>query len=401
MEVKQFKYLILTYLFSAPVSLAAEWSGQLGMETRLFTETAAYAGQHGHNSSLFFQPEFYHENNEATESFTLVPFIRLDQHDDERSHADIRELTWLKVMDNLEIRLGVRKVFWGVTESQHLVDIINQTDAVDSVDGEEKLGQPMVNLSYITELGSFDVFLLPYFRERTFAGREGRLRSQPYVDTTTTLYESADKEKHLDYAFRWAHSMDEWDFGASYFRGTSRDPRFVVGTDSVGRSVLNPYYDLITQIGVDVQATFDSWLWKLEGIHRSGLSGNGDSSYNAFTAGFEYTFYSAIGEATDIGLVFELLRDDRGNSATTPFQKDVMLGLRFNLNDEQSTEALIGMVRDLDNDSVIYSVEASRRLSEHLKLTIESRQYSNIPINAALYSYSSDDFVQFELSYYF
>jgi len=395
------KYFTLLLIFYSSTVLSTEWSGQIGVEVRLFSESAAYSQQHGHNSSIYIQPEFYHQYESGDSSITFVPYLRIDQHDNERTHADIRELTWVNVQDNLEWRVGIRKVFWGVTESQHLVDIINQTDSVDSTDGEEKLGQPMLNLSYITDIGSFDFFVLPYFRERTFAGKDGRLRSQPYVDTSTVFYESSEKEKHIDYAIRWAHSIDEWDLGVSYFNGTSRDPRFIAATDSSGSSVLNPYYDVIQQAGVDLQATYGSWLWKLESIHRAGIGGSSNNSYNAFTGGVEYTFYSVIGEATDVGLVFEYLRDDRGESATTPFQKDVMLGVRFNLNDEQSTDALIGVIKDLDKDSVIYSFEANRRLTNNLKLSVEARKYSNLTSNDVLYSYLNDDYVQIDLVYYF
>ena len=93
--------------------------------------------------------------------------------DSERTHFDIRELFGLWVFERWELGVGIRKVFWGVTESQHLVDIINQTDLVDSIDGEEKLGQPMVNVSIPHEWGTVDLFILPYFRERTFPGRDG------------------------------------------------------------------------------------------------------------------------------------------------------------------------------------------------------------------------------------
>ena len=397
------KHLVASFLLLAnsSLSMAASWSGQIAIETRVFTESAAYADQHNDNSSITLQPELYHEFGSSRESFTFVPYVRIDQNDDERTHADIREFTWLKVVENLEWRVGIRKVFWGVTESQHLVDIINQTDAVDSVDGEEKLGQPMVNLSYFTDIGTFDAFILPYFRERTFAGKKGRLRSEAYVDTSTTYYESSDKQEHIDYALHWARSVAEWDIGLSYFNGTSRDPRFISGTDSDGVSALHPYYDLIQQYGVDIQATYDSWLWKLEGVHRSGLGETGQSNYNALTAGLEYTFYSVIGEATDIGLIFEYLRDDRGSAATTPFQKDFLLGLRFNLNDEQSSDALIGVIKDIDSEATIYTIEANRRLTQHLKLSFEARQYKNITSNESLYSYLKDDYLQLELAYFF
>jgi len=393
--------VVILFFLNMPLLLSAEWSGQLALESRIFTETAVSSDQHGQNNSISFQPEFYHEFDGGNNSFTFVPFIRIDQHDDERSHFDLRELTWLKVDENIEWRVGFRKVFWGVTESQHLVDIINQTDGVESPTGEDKLGQPMANISYITDKGTFDLFILPYFRERTFVGKEGRLRSSPYVDTDTVLYESADKEKHIDYAFRWAHSIGEWDLGLSYFKGTSRAPRFVTGVDSMGETVLNPYYDLIEQASIDVQATFDNWLWKLESIHRSGIGGTGTSSFNALTAGLEYTFYAVIGEATDIGLVVEYLYDDRGTAATSPFEGDIMLGLRFNMNDENSSEALLGLIKDIDTDTILYSIEANRRLTENLKISVEARMYSNIPVNDALHSFLSDDYIELELLYYF
>ena len=397
----KFNFILLLCLAHIPLVYSAEWSGQLGIETRVFTETAAYSEQRANSSSLLFQPEFYHEFESGNSSFAFVPFARLDQTDNQRSHVDIRELTWVKVQNNLEWRLGIRKVFWGVTESQHLVDLINQTDTVENPDGEDKLGQPMVNLSYASDMGTFDIFILPYFRERTFAGKKGRLRSDPYVDTTTTFYESADKEKHVDYALRWANSIDEWDIGLSYFSGTSREPRFVTGTNPAGDTVFNPYYDLIEQVGLDMQATFDNWLWKLESIYRTGIGGSGASSFTALTAGLEYTFYAVLGEATDIGLVIEYLYDDRGATIASPFQKDMMLGLRFNLNDEQSSEALFGVIKDLDFDTTLYYIEASRRLGENFKITVEARQYTNIPVNDVLHAYLNDDLIQVELSYYF
>ena len=90
----------------------------------------------------------------------------------------------------VESRIGIRKEFWGVTETFHRVDIINQTDSVESFDGEDKLGQPMINISLETLSGSIDFFALLGSRERTFAGRFGRLRTPIVVDTDHPIYES-------------------------------------------------------------------------------------------------------------------------------------------------------------------------------------------------------------------
>ena len=389
-KVTSLKWTALLSILSLSVH-AAEWSGSVGLEYRAFLHDPLVTVQHENNTALFFQPEFYHEWNDGKDNFTFTPFARIDGNDEERSHADIRELSWLHVFQEAELRLGLRRVFWGVTESQHLVDIINQTDLVESADGEEKLGQPMINFAFIRDWGTLDLFVLPYFRERTFPGVEGRLRSIPHVDTDNPLYQSKDKENHIDYALRWSHSVGDWDLGISHFTGTSRDPVLLPGP------VLRPVYYLIQQTGLDLQATKDAWLWKLEVINRKQQG----TSYIAATAGFEYTFYGVFDSSSDIGLVTEYLYDDRKNFATTPFEDDVMLGLRWSNNDENDTTALLGVIADIDNDTRLYSVEANRRIGESWKLNLEARFYSGVKSADPVYALRNDDFIQLEMVYYF
>ena len=62
---------------------------------------------------------------------------RLDSADSSRSHFDLRELNYLWLGDAGELSVGIGKVFWGVAEFVHLVDIINQTDLVENIDEEE------------------------------------------------------------------------------------------------------------------------------------------------------------------------------------------------------------------------------------------------------------------------
>ena len=155
-----------------------EASGKVTGELRGFADEGQFSGQdYLAGVSATVEPEFFWEWNNGDDSLTFKPFLRVDQRDDERTHGDIRELSWVHVGDDWELRTGIRKVFWGVTEFNHLVDVINQTDGVEDIDGEDKLGQAMVNLSLVQEWGIVDLFLLPGFRERTFAGEEGRLRS--------------------------------------------------------------------------------------------------------------------------------------------------------------------------------------------------------------------------------
>lgn len=394
----QYRLSFLAFLLFSASPAWAEWSGFAAIEYRYFPNEPLAVQQQGDNSSFILQPEYNYQWDNGRQLFSFIPYYRHDENDAERSHADIRELSWLNAGDIWELRLGIRKVYWGVTESTHLVDIINQTDLVENADGEDKLGQPMLNLALIGDYGTLDLFVLPYFRERTFPGENGRPRSQLYVDTDQdAIYQSGKKEQHVDYAARWTKSIDVWDIGLSYFYGTNRDPAFKPGFNTSGSPVLIPVYSLIHQTGLDLQATIEGWLWKLETIHRTGMA----EDYTAATAGLEYTFYGIADSPTDLGLVLEYMYDDRSKTNSSPFDNDILLGLRFTFNDVQSTDALIGVITDREYDTTIYSVEASRRLGDRWKLSLEARYYEPDKKDTALYSLRKDDYLQMELALYF
>ena len=384
----------ITLSFSAS---AGQWSGYLGAEFRYFPQDARDSRQHDENLSLLFEPEFYHEWDKGTQSLAFVPFFRLDQNDSERSHIDIRELTWLKAAESWEIRIGLRKVFWGVTEFQHLVDIINQTDLVENIDTEDKLGQPMINLALINDWGTVDLFVLPYFRERTFPGTEGRLRTQLVVDEGLSKFESSAKEKHVDLAIRYSHYFGDWDIGLSHFYGTSRDPRLIPTINTSGTIVLSPFYDIINQTSIDLQATKGNMLWKLEALHRSGQ----DKTYNAIAGGFEYTFVGIFDSAIDLGALGEYHYDNRGESAPTIFEDDIGTGMRLAFNDAQSSQVLMGLIWDRNTNGKFLNIEASRRIGNDWMLEIESRFLFDQSSSDPAFAISRDDYLELFLTYNF
>ena len=380
------------------VSQAGEWSGFAGLELRGFNQTAQDSRQdHSTNFSFVLEPEYYHKWDGGDQSIAFVPYLRLDENDNERTHFDIRELTYLKAAENWELRLGIRKVFWGVTEFQHLVDIINQTDLVENLDTEDKLGQPMINLALINDWGTVDLFVMPYFRERYFPGTSGRLRTIPETRQDSSQFESAAKEKHIDLAARYSHYFGDWDIGLSHFYGTSRDPRLLLGTDNSGTPFLIPFYDIINQTSLDVQATKGNMLWKFEGLHRSGQA----STYNALAAGFEYTFVGIMNSAIDLGVLGEYHYDERGESAISIFEDDIGIGARLAFNDVQSTDALIGLVWDRDSGGQFFNIEASRRIGDNWLLELQGRFFFGQKRRDPAFSFNRDDYTELFLTYNF
>lgn len=345
-------------------------SGYVAGEVRIFPAEPKFPAQHEStfSPSLAVQPEFRWKLDDHS-TLTLIPFGRVDADDDERTHWDVREASWLYNAGDWDLRVGLGKVFWGVAESRHLVDIINQTDLVESLDEEDKLGQPMANLNVITSFGTWSAFMLPYFRERTFAGPQGRPGFPLRVAEDLAVFESGDEERHVDVALRWQERVGEFDIGLSHFHGTGREPR-LVPTLVPGGPVLIPHYDQIDQTALDVQATFDAWLLKLEAIVRAG---QGDTFFAA-AAGFEYTLYQVFGGTSDLGLISEYHHDGRDNFAPfTIFNNDVMVGARLALNDQDDTSLLAGAVVDVETQTTFATVEFATRLAEGWKLEVEGR----------------------------
>ena len=380
----------------APSSGAAELSGHIALEARTFADPPAHFRQSGNGFSIAVQPEFYHAFGDGRQSLLFTPFLRADTADGRRTHFDVRELLYQRVFDSAELRVGIGRVFWGVAESRHLVDVVNQTDLVENVDLEDKLGQPLVNLALVRDWGTLDFFVLPGFRERTFPGRRGRLRSEPFVDTDRTGYESGAGRRRIDYALRWSHVIGDFDVGVAHFHGTSRDPR-LLPVPAAGETVLAPRYDVVRRTSLDLQATGGAWLWKIEALHESGR----EAAWVAWVAGFEYTRFGIGGSVMDLGLLAEHLFDGRGGGAPQPFENDAFAGLRLALNDEAGTEALAGIIRDVEGDATAVNLEASRRVGEHWKVEIEARAWTGIDRGDPFFALRRDDYVQFTLSRFF
>ena len=386
-------------LVGAPAQ-ASDWSGDLTLEATGFLADPLDPRQADAAWSVAFEPEWFHDWNDGADRVQLTAFARWDSVDDERSHLDLRELYWRHSFESAELRVGVRKVFWGVAESQHLVDVINQTDGVENLDGEDKLGQPMLDLALLRGWGTTELFVMPLFRERTFAAAAGRPRFQPRVDADQPLYESGSADRHVDYAARWSHTLGAWDIGVAWFGGTARDPLFVPALDGA-EAVLAPVYLQARQWSLDLQSTQGAWLWKLEWLTRDWTPGR----YTAATVGFERTLYGVFADdngSKDLGLIVEYLFDDRPPlERVTPFEDDLFLGARLAWNDAQSTELLAGAIVGLAGDGVFASVEWSRRLGASFKLALEGRAFLDTRPGDFLHPLRDDDYLRLELGWYF
>ncbi len=389
------------FLLSGLTGIQAEevdFTGYVEPELRLFFQNPSQPRQTRSDLSIAAELTARYLSADDRHSLVFTPFGRLDQHDQNRTHWDIRELRYGFLYEDWELRVGFDKVFWGVTEAVHLVDIVNQTDLIeDPIKQEVKLGQPMLRLRTTQAFGTFDFFLLPFFRERTFPGPAGRPSLDLVIDDSLARFESSRKRRHLDFATRYSTNIGPFDFGLAYFQGTGRDPILTPAISPLGQLVLAPFYPQIKQASLDAQAISGSWAYKFEGFWRR----EARIEFEAVTGGIEYTFFNVIDGTGDLGLVAEYALDSRGRNARNPYQNDAFLALRWAANDQASTSLLAGGVIDATSGALAFRMKGERRLGDDYRLSLEAYLFGNVPRRDPIYGLADDDYLQIRIARFF
>ena len=368
----------------------ARFGAEVAFEQRLFPRSPAFDDQATVtlSPSIVISPEWSWESRDRRWLVLVDAHARVDADDGRRSHVDARELgvAWQDAvgLGYLRVFAGWGQLFWGVTEVQHLVDVVNQTDAVEDVDGEDKLGQPMLWLSLDSDLGLVDLVLLPWYRPRPFSSFDARLRG-PAPVSRDEAYDARAGRWRPGFAVRMARGVGAVDAGLHLFHGISRDAALQPLAGS-SRVILVPTYGVLTQVGLDLQRTDPATLYKLEAVAR-----NVDGTTSAaLSAGVEHTLYGVGGGPSDVGLLVEVMLDSRDDAVPTVFDHDLFLGLRWARNDVAGTSLLGGPVIDLSTGESLLLLEGQRRLGDRWRIEADVRWFHATDAGSPLHGLRRD-----------
>ncbi len=378
-------------------------TGAVGVWGRAYPDQPQWSGQRDDavwpNVEGWLKAEY--SWNGGNDRINFMPYGRKDFFGS-RSLVDVKEGYFLHVGDGWNVLAGVNSVHWGVVESRHLVNIINQVDYAWDIDGDEVLGQPMANVNVTTPIGVLSLYGLFGFRPLHEPKLEDRLRSS-FVSTNRTILAS-DIDENVNYAARFNTTFPvlsgSVDAAVSYFHGIGREPRYVMTPPTLAMPVpqLASFYDQIDQGGLEVVATFDALQLKFEGIVRRELG----ETYAATVAGFEYTFFNVSNTGADIGLVAEHLSDDRSPlQPPTIYAHDVFAGARLTLNNSLNTHFLGGILYNYKDLARYATAKFSTRIQDDLNLALEGRYFIYAPQEDYLYTILHDSYVQARLTKYF
>jgi hypothetical protein len=266
---------------------------------------------------------------------------------------------------NWQAVLGYDIVYWGVAESQNVVNIVNQRDQVRDLQGDLALGQAMFALRYFGPSWALEGFVLPKFRNLDYGVDNQRWGFGFPVDGDSATFESADGEDHVDFALRFSGAAGDLEYGISVFDGTLRRPELRL--DAVNNTLI-PHYILARQYGIDLQFTRGATLFKFEGIHVDPRSAG---SYNAAVYGIEHNLGTVGSSGWEATLFAEHNWDSRGNARGVVFQNDLFLGARINFANVRDSQLTLGAMYDLDHGGLLGNIEFDTRLTDQLSLNAQ------------------------------
>lgn len=385
------------FIFFLSLNVFAEndfsFKTELGFDYRIFPEKSTrYPNDQNSQFSGYLKPELELFPPDSKFEYKFSGFLRNDSSDDARDYFEIKELFVQYVDDNFDLTIGSIQNFWGVTESAHIVDIINQKDFREDLDGEEKLGQPSIRYRRYFDMDLFSFYIMPYFRERPSSTFNKRFSSALPVNSSSLFPGSASKN-HIDFSTRFQKNLGNNDIGLIFFRGNSRDPIVTIENFNIVNT-----YKIINVLGLDYQYTSEDLLIKLETTNTNGFG----KSYNSTVFGFEKLLPS-IFSRIEVNTLLEFQFDDRNISEApaTSLDDDIFFGFRFNLNDVNDTQFLIGSNIDTNDTSSFSILEGSRRFLDSYKLSLTYRGFNNYNNDQPFYFLKNDDYINLNISKFF
>ncbi|MDJ0840721.1 MAG: hypothetical protein QNK37_29690 [Acidobacteriota bacterium] len=368
------KCLLCALLCALPAS-AGEWKskGEITVETRLFTDDDIDATV-DQALGLFSRLEARYKKGPWR--INLRGFARTDHEDDTRDLAALEEAYLGYRKSGWELRLGFQMLNWTATEAFHPADIINSRNLDSNIENPEKLGELMLSVRRRLGQGGLTLYYLPRYEEPNLPGPSSRLSFAPTGFTITDPIwleddgEQADDSYGNQWGLRFNQTIGDADISVFYLDHLDRQqPRFLA--DEVNATI-TPVYLRVENLGITWLHILGDWVLKLEAAHKDFQDQTGpfpidqiDHTQAAFGIDYGWTTRSG-GDAT---LLLEgqaiLNTTEAERAGLSPFQRDLLFGMRYAFNDVMSRELLITLITDTERDQeILFNLDYQQRLTD-------------------------------------
>lgn len=306
--------------------------------------------------------------------------------EDKDQSSLVLEEAWIgQNLENIRWKIGAQKFNWSSTEAFHPVDVINSRNYNGDEFEIEKIGEPGIELTYLLESSELGVYYFPILVNNIFPSANSRKNTLNNIGYTgyelgSPVWVDGDQSKKNNdsadqIALVYKSSLDSFDFNIVLLKAWDKQ---LLSTYLDG-SKLRPVYFPMQLIGFNSQLVYESWLFKFEVANKKysgeyAVVGNSNftpESHSIFAWGSEYTQTNSLGHEYSLLIegqhIFDKEKAERVSLSI--FQNDILLGVRYAFNDENSKEFFISYLKDLErNNEEFFNFFYSQRFWKQWKI---------------------------------
>lgn len=325
-------------------------------------------------------------------SFALSLKSIIDKDDSKRRYTNINELYYKYASENYDLKIGRQIQFWGALEFYNHTDILNTKDWLDNPnDNDAKLGFNGIDYTYYFDDSEISAII-------KIGEQKQKIKSPSSINSIYPTPYSANIESKRDIYtpslyLRYTSSYDQLDYTIGYIHGydSQRYLSNIAGTFHQNIYKSDKLIAIATLISGDM-------IYKSELAYT--LSRDTQiSNYAQASFGTEYTLYGIYAN-TDLGLLAEYYNYSNQKQAKifgNIFDNDIVIGLRYSLNDSASSSLLAGYMIDLNDQENIFSLTYDTRYADKYKLNLKY-QYNSPKRNSIM---KDLQLFEIEFGYYF
>lgn len=341
------------------------------------------------NSAITFQSEIEYEKDDW-KIYSLIDALK-DSKEEQRDYIDFNELYFSKSFDSFDFYLGRKVIFLGSLEGLNIVDIFNRQNYQKDPLSKYKKGANSLSIKYFFEDDSNLDFHIKFLEDDI---------KMPSSDSPYYAFSSLKYSKEVDFAndneqpsflLNYSKSIDDEiiaDTAFGLFYGYDENILY----ERSGNTI-NPFLFQSAKAFTHNTFILEDTLLKLEASYTKVLEDKefDIDDFYSLGVGAEYTLEN-IYQSHNLGLIGEYYKSD---SQFSSFDNDLFLALRYSLNDKDSSEFLLGFIKDLEQSEKSAYLKYSGRLNEFLNISFDGRYIDSK-------SYLDEHFrLTAEIKYYF
>lgn len=389
------KMYLLSLLTLNSLAFDFNYQGEVNFEKRNFRDDKI-DNTEDENHSITIIPQF--EIEKDLYSGKSVLRYRDDFSDSSRDLFIIQDLWAGMDEENYILRAGYQIFDWSTLDVFNPRDVLNSKELDGNIQSLDKRGELGISVEYLFESSSLQFVYLPKFEDPIIPSATNRLGTGliiqgPFIQESSTE-ETLNPWTH-QVAIKYDYNFENSDLSISFLDHVDRDNPLV---RFVGIGEFVPIYFRKRQYGIGVQKDWQEILFKFQGVANeyydkklvNTFFGSEELEDHRITAfGVEYG-YELFGKH-EIILYLEWQKlwgpNEEERAKINSFQNDYYLGLRYDLNDIQSTSIFLSYMSDFErSEQHLVNFNISRRLTDSWKVQLSGRYIDAPPRDKFLFA---------------